>query len=295
MANCFDRLKLNAVSALQNEIGDYDEMNHLITYYSAFDEWGRLEREPLEFTINLHHILAHLPTAGRVLDNGAGPGQYSMALAEKGYRMTLTDLTPRLVEIAEAKANDLGLHGSFDGFHTRDARDLDGLPDERFDAALLLGPMYHLQEEKDRVRAIQELHRVTKPGATVFVAFMPRTAFLRTSLAQPNNWKPNHTAEGLDRLMNAGAFDHADEGRFTGAYYFGVSEIAPFMHAQGFESIKTIASSSVAGAITPEQWDYWRQRGEEEFNRVVQHLIDVSDDPHILGMSPHVLYIGRRT
>ncbi|WP_037287941.1 class I SAM-dependent methyltransferase [Saccharibacillus sacchari] len=269
-------------------------MNDLITYYSAFDEWGRLQREPLEFTINLHHILTHLPTVGRVLDNGAGPGQYSMALAGKGYRMTLIDLTPRLVEIAEAKANELGRSDSFDGFHTRDARDLEGIPNEHFDAALMLGPMYHLQQEKDRVRAIQELYRVTKPGATVFVAFMPRTAFLRTSLAQPNNWKPNHTAAGLDRLMTTGAFDHADEGRFTGAYYFDVNEIAPFMHEQGFENVKIIASSSIAGTMTTEQWNYWRQRGEEEFNRVVQQLVDVSDDPHILGMSPHVLYIGTR-
>jgi len=82
-------------------------MSNLIDYYSTFDEWGRLEREPLEFTINRHHILAHLPAGGRVLDNGAGPGQYAMALAERGYRMTLTDLTPRLVEIAEAKAGEL--------------------------------------------------------------------------------------------------------------------------------------------------------------------------------------------
>lgn len=269
-------------------------MTDLITYYSAFDEWGRLEREPLEFTVNLHHILAHLPSTGRVLDNGAGPGQYAMALAEKGYCMTLTDLTPRLVEIAEAKANEMGLSETFDGFHTRDARDLQEISDERFDAALMLGPMYHLQEEADRIRAVQELHRVTKPGATVFVAFMPRTSFLRKSLAQPEAWKPNHTADGLDRLMSSGRFGHADEGRFTGAYYFDIDEIDPFMDAYGFENVKTIASSSIAGAMTPEQWTYWRERGEQEFDRVIRHLIEVSDDPHILGMSPHVLYIGTR-
>ncbi len=269
-------------------------MSNLIDYYSTFDEWGRLEREPLEFTINRHHILAHLPAEGRVLDNGAGPGQYAMALAERGYRMTLTDLTPRLVEIAEAKAGELGLSAEFDGFHARDARDLNGLEDEGFDAALMLGPMYHLQQEADREQAIRELHRVTKPGGTVFVAFMPRTAFLSKSLAHPQSWKPNHTAEGLNRLMTTGAFDHADEGRFTGAYYFEVGEIEPFMARCGFESIKMVASSSIAGAMTSEQWAYWRERGEEEFQAVVRHLIDVSDDPHILGMSPHVLYIGRR-
>jgi 2-polyprenyl-3-methyl-5-hydroxy-6-metoxy-1,4-benzoquinol methylase len=67
----------------------------IIDYYSSFDEWGRLEREPLEFRINWHFIKTNLPPKGKVLDNGAGPGKYSMELAKLGYNVTLTDLTPR--------------------------------------------------------------------------------------------------------------------------------------------------------------------------------------------------------
>ncbi|NHM33708.1 class I SAM-dependent methyltransferase [Neobacillus terrae] len=33
--------------------------------------------------------------------------------------------------------------------------------DEQFDSSLMLGPMYHLQEN-DRIKAIKELKRVTK-------------------------------------------------------------------------------------------------------------------------------------
>lgn len=270
-------------------------MTNLIDYYSAFDEWGRLDREPIEYIVNLHHLLAHLPRQARVLDNGAGPGKYAVALAKKGFRLTLTDLTPRLVETAEIKAREEGVSDRFDGFHARDARDLNGLGDASFDASLMLGPLYHLQRAEDRDLAVRELRRVTRPGGLVFVAFMPRTSFLRKSLAQPSAWRPNDTAAGLNRFMASGAFDHADEGRFTGAYYFDVNEIEPFMESRGFESLKLVASSSVAGSMTPEQWDYWRERGEEEYAAVVSHLIDVSDDRHILGLSPHVLYIGRRS
>ena len=269
-------------------------MKNLIDYYSAFDEWGRLDREPIEFIVNMHHILAHLPQQARVLDNGAGPGKYAVALAKKGFRLTLTDLTPRLVETAELKAREEGVSDRFDGFHARDARDLNGLEEGSFDASLMLGPLYHLQQEEDRDLAVRELHRVTRPGGLVFVAFMPRTSFLRKSLAQPDAWKPNHTAEGLNRFMASGAFDHADEGRFTGAYYFDVDTIEPFMEARGFESLKMVASSSIAGTMTPEQWAYWHERGDDELAAVVSHLIGVSDDRHILGLSPHILYIGRR-
>ncbi|WP_268747759.1 class I SAM-dependent methyltransferase [Cohnella kolymensis] len=78
-------------------------MSDIIDYYSRFDEWGRLSREPLEFTVNWHYITTHLPPNGAILDNGAGPGKYSMELAKHGYRVTLTDLTPNLVEIAKKK------------------------------------------------------------------------------------------------------------------------------------------------------------------------------------------------
>ncbi|WP_306455065.1 hypothetical protein [Paenibacillus dakarensis] len=35
-------------------------MEKLISYYSSFDEWGRLDREPLEFKVNFHHIIKNL-------------------------------------------------------------------------------------------------------------------------------------------------------------------------------------------------------------------------------------------
>ncbi|MGN7760543.1 class I SAM-dependent methyltransferase [Paenibacillus sp. 22594] len=77
-------------------------MSDIIDYYSNYDEWGRLDREPLEFRVNWHFIKNSLPPTGIVLDNGAGPGKYSMELAKLGYDVTLTDLTPRLVDIAKA-------------------------------------------------------------------------------------------------------------------------------------------------------------------------------------------------
>ena len=84
-------------------------MSKIINYYNQFDEWGRLEREPIEFQVNWHYIKKYLPKEGAILDNGAGPGKYSMELAREGYRGTLTDLTPRLVDMAESKADELGL------------------------------------------------------------------------------------------------------------------------------------------------------------------------------------------
>ncbi|WP_312029569.1 class I SAM-dependent methyltransferase [Paenibacillus sedimenti] len=122
-------------------------MENVIAYYSSFDEWGRLDREPLEFTVNWHFMKQYLPVTGHVLDNGAGPGKYAMELAKLGYQVTLSDLTPKLVDIAKEKAEELSLSERFDGFHVLHAAHLDGIPNEKYDAALMMGPLYHLQQE----------------------------------------------------------------------------------------------------------------------------------------------------
>ena len=84
-------------------------MSKIINYYSNFDEWGRLDREPIEFQVNSHYIKKYMLPKGHVLDNGAGPGKYAMGLAKDGYTVTVTDLTPKLVGIAERKAQELDL------------------------------------------------------------------------------------------------------------------------------------------------------------------------------------------
>ncbi|MGH2350912.1 MAG: hypothetical protein ACRDJN_04785, partial [Chloroflexota bacterium] len=61
-------------------------------------EWTSLisgAQDRLEWTVTRHALARHLPPpdgangACRILDAGGGPGRYTIALAEQGYRMTL--------------------------------------------------------------------------------------------------------------------------------------------------------------------------------------------------------------
>lgn len=269
-------------------------MEDVLKYYNKFDEWGRLDREPIEYLVNLHYIMRYLPAHGDVLDNGAGPGKYALELAKQGYDMSLTDLTPRLVEIAKEKVEELDLQSRFKTLKAADARNLYLFDDERFDASLMLGPLYHLQEEQDRNQAVQELYRVTKSGGVVFIAFMTRTRHLTTSLLYPKHWKPNDNIDDISTFIETGIFNHSDEGRFTGAYYYHIDDILPFMESHGFEKIQLVASSSIAGSFVSEQFQYWQSRGEDEFRELMELIYREATNPYILGMSSHLLYIGRK-
>ncbi|WP_312111963.1 class I SAM-dependent methyltransferase [Brevibacillus reuszeri] len=269
-------------------------MSHVVDYYSFFGEkeWTRLDREPLEFLINWHYMKQHLPGSGTVLDIGAGPGKYSLQLAKAGYRITLADLTPKLVDLARQKATEFGLLHQFQGFHVADARDLSHFPDEAFDASLMLGPMYHLQKEQDRAAAAKELHRVTQKDGIVFVAFRSRSNHIMSAFMAPENWKPHHQIGAIHDFYQTGIFDHAEEGRFTGAYFYPVDEISPFMESFGFQTIQLIGSTNIGAVLTTEHWRYWQERGEAE--KVIQLLIETATDPALLGMSSHLLYIGKK-
>jgi ubiquinone/menaquinone biosynthesis C-methylase UbiE len=72
----------------------------------------------------------------------------------------------------------------------------------------MLGPLYHLQAEVDRIQAVSELFRVTKKGGIVFVAFQSRIKMTINSLQYPQAWKPNDTIDGINKFYEMGIFNH---------------------------------------------------------------------------------------
>jgi hypothetical protein len=64
------------------------------------------------------------------------------------------------------------------------------------------------------------------------------------------------------------------------------------MEMSGFETIDLIGSSSIAAMLKNEQKQYWTDQGEYE--KLISFLITTAKDPSVLGISSHLLYIGRR-
>ena len=113
-------------------------------------EWARLEQHPFEFLLTTWMMDQYIRPGDSVLDIGGGPGRYSIYFAEKGCAVTLAELSGGNVELAKKKAAEAGVALTA---HAVNCLELEALELGQFDHVFLMGPLYHLLDEKDRVRA----------------------------------------------------------------------------------------------------------------------------------------------
>ena len=267
-------------------------------YYAHFAEreWERLSNPgegAIEFALTCRALLRHLPERGTILDIGGGPGRYTIWLAERGFRVALADLSPRMLEIAREKINRAGVGAGIESITVADARDLSAWRDASFDAVLSLGPFYHLPEEADRKSAVSELVRVLKPGGTAFIALMPRYALLRRTMVIPDERRHLMQEDWLGRLMRDGTFENDNPGRFNFGYGVRPEGVAPFFEQFGLKSLELLGTESLGVGIEAELMELAID-APEMFEKIISLLDEAASDPCILGLCGHLLYVGRR-
>ena len=265
-------------------------------YYERFDEASRLDSPAgqleLECTLEVLDDLLEPPM--HVLDLGGGAGRYTVTLARRGHRVTLVDLSPRLV--AEATHRIAQLPPPLRDAATAqegDARDLSPWPDATFDAAIALGPFYHLVDATDRTRAATELSRVLRPGGVLIAAFIPRLSGLR-GLLQRAAARPDQVRPGtLERVLRDGVFLNATDSGFQDGWYPQLDEVDRLFVDAGFEkrdclSLKGIASEAEAGFAT------LRETQPDTYERAVEALRATARDTAVVELGGHALWCGRR-
>jgi SAM-dependent methyltransferase len=146
-------------------------------------EVSRLDTHPVERLVTLRTISEALPPAPqRIADVGGGPGTYAFALADQGHSVDLVDLSPRLIQLAQVEQVQREGSGNtrlLQSLSVGNALDPTILQHGIYDAVLLLGPLYHLVEESERVEAVANAVRLAKPNGVLFVAFVSIAAHLR--------------------------------------------------------------------------------------------------------------------
>lgn len=254
-------------------------------HYELGVELDRLERgaSRIEFVRTKELLRRFLPPApARVLDVGGGPGVYAEWLADDGYEVRLVDAVSLHVEHAGARA--AGRFTAVQG----DARELDER-DETYDAVLLLGPLYHLPDRRDRLRALSEARRVVRTRGMVALAAISRFASLLDGLLQ------GHLRDAVGRAMVerdlATGVHRSPPDRpalFTTAYFHRPEEL----HTEVEEAGLTL--DGVFGVEGPGWLLGDRLKDELVRDDVLTVARAVEQEPTVIGASGHLLAIAHR-
>jgi len=267
-------------------------------YYATFPdrEWQRLERDEgvVEFDVTTAMLARHLPDSGRILDIGGGLGRYAAWLADRGYRVTLADISPELLDIARSRlGGDPVRPGAIDEITQADARDLSRWRDQSFDAVLSLGPFYHLTDPNDRDQAAREAARVVRPGGVVFVALMPWLGFLRRTIWLADERRHLADPAFVAALRDHGVFINDVPGRFTCGYGVRPAEVVPFFESYGFATRTFVSTHGFVNGIESALAET-RLSDPDAYAAALELLIETADDPGLLGLGGHLLYVGER-
>jgi len=146
-----------------------ETLRALTAYYSSYDENGRLcsRRGMVEYLTTLRYIEKYLRPGMRILEIGAATGRYSHHFAQLGYHVDAVELVEHNIEILKQNTKP----GENITIIQGNAKNLSCFCDNTYDITLLLGPMYHLFTEDEKLQALSEAVRVTKRNGIIFSAY----------------------------------------------------------------------------------------------------------------------------
>ena len=141
-------------------------------------------------------------TQGRILEVGSATGQYTLGLARRGYRILGVDFAENLVAVARDRVSDAGLADVIE-FQVADARCLEGIPENEFEAVLLMGPLYHLEAvllmgplyhlivRDDRLATLRRAFACLKNNDVLFSSLISRFGIFGDLLKKAPEWIEN--------------------------------------------------------------------------------------------------------
>jgi len=262
-----------------------DDADAFAAHYAIGYEHDRLTDggDALELVRTLELLEAILPaTPADVLDVGGGPGVYAARLARAGHRVQLVDVVP--LHVDQARAVAAGLPGAQFTATLGDARDLSAFADETADVVLLLGPLYHLTERSDRVRALEEARRVLRPGGVVAAAAVSRFASILDGTVHERLGDPRFV-EIVERDLREGQHRNPDNEPewFTTAFFHRPEDLRAEVEEAGLRIERLVGVEGPGG---------WLARWPERAELVLQAARLAQDAAPAL--SAHLLAIARR-
>lgn len=248
-------------------------------YYNQYDEDNRLNRRygQVEYITTNKYIHEYLKPNDKIIEIGAGTGAYSIPLAKEGYDVTSIELVEHNLDILKGKISDGMNIKAYQG----NALDLSRFNDESFDVTLVLGPMYHLFNKKDKIKCLLEAKRITKKNGYIFVAYCMNEATIIQYV-----FGCNKLNEVMDLHMISDDWHCVSEEKDL-FEMIRLEEIDELNKETDLERIKIVASDGASHYNK----DYLDKMDSKTFDRWVNYHLSTCERMDLIGASNHTLDI----
>lgn len=261
-------------------------------YYEqhAQQEWNRLTNpySQIEFRSMLALIERYFPAAGHVIDIGCGPGRYSIELLKKGFNTTLFELSQTELNLAAQKISELGF--TAEDYICGDARNLEALKSAYYDAALVLGPLYHILDEAERRKLILETARILKPGGVALFGYINSWGSLKAGVSEFSE-----TYRDIKELYAYLHEQKLDENKGFTECYFTVPPTA--LEEVGQNGFDILSYAGAEGFLSGLQTDVFRLYREDKpvYDNLLQAAAEYCEAPQFRDATEHLVIVGKRS
>lgn len=258
----------------------------VVEYYESYREEERIttnNSRRIEFLTTVHYLDKIFYKPFDILDCAAGTGTYAFYLANKGHKVTATDITPRHIHYIkkQIKEKTYPINAMI-----LDAVDMSCFADETFDVVLNMGPLYHLTDENQRTKCFEESLRVLKKGGYLVIAYIPRL-YLNQMLVMSDSTYLDRDL--LKQIRDTGVLKYDNPKCFwTDTYYSSYNEMEELYKKYNLDIIEHFAQDGLTPLFhkTVDEWD------SEQFNIWFNYHLSVCSEKSTIDMSNHVVIAG---
>ncbi|MCR2047406.1 methyltransferase domain-containing protein [Acetatifactor muris] len=246
--------------------------------YDIFNEDSRLNHSKaarVEFLTTVHYIDKYLKEGDKILDIGAGAGEYSIYFARRGYEVSALELADANIAAFRKKLKPEDKIDLVQG----NALELTRYADKTFDIVLLFGPLYHLKSDADKQKCISEAKRVCKDGGKIFFAFISNDFVFLTELVYNGNY------------FSKGDYDKETFRLNDFPFVFHTVDAARKLLADGGINVLYEVASDGASELLATRIN---EMSDEDYAQYLRYHFYICEKPELLGMTNHLLFVGEK-